>query len=55
MIKTIDFKDKKILVITDDIKQHVKIQFGIRRAKLILANIEAIADFVKDNEQPVHE
>ena len=50
IVETI-FKDKPIIVITDDERKHKRISFGINKARLILNNIEAIKSFVERNEK----
>lgn len=50
MVEKILYKNKPILVITDDSKTYRRISFGINKAKLILSAIAQIQEFIKENE-----
>lgn len=50
MIELLEYKKKKILSITQDDNNKVHIQFGIKKAKLIMDNIEAIKEFIRNEE-----
>ena len=45
----IEYRGQPILKITSDEVKYLKIQFGLKKAKLILENIEAIKDFTEKN------
>ena len=53
MIEYLTYKKKPILLIKNDTNNLVKISFGIKKAKLILENMEAIKKFVEKYEQKV--
>jgi hypothetical protein len=55
MIERTLFKDKPILVITDDEKKYRRISIGTFKAKLILKNLEEIKKFVDENEGDIKE
>ena len=46
MVEYKTWKNKTILVITDDQKKYKRISFGFAKATLILQNLEAIKEFV---------
>ena len=47
MIKYQIYKDKPIMLISDDVKVHRRISFGVNKAKLIISSIKEIEEFVK--------
>jgi len=46
------FKNKPILVITDEKRKYRRLSVGVFKANLILKNIEAIKKFVEENSLP---
>ena len=44
----LEFRKKPILKITDNTNPLIKIQFGLKKAILIIQNIEAIRQFVEN-------
>ena len=51
MIEIITFHNQPILKITSGTEKYTKIQFGLKKAKLIIDNIEAIKDFIFKNQK----
>ena len=50
MIEIIEFRGKPILKITGE-NTYTKIQIGLKKAKLLLLNLEAIKEFVAQNSK----
>lgn len=46
-----EFKGNPMIVIKNDEEDKYPFQFGVKKAKLVLENIEAIKKFVEKNEQ----
>ena len=51
MIEIITFHNQPILKITSDTEKYTKIQFGLKKANLIVQEIEAIKDFILKNQK----
>ena len=51
MIEIKDFKGNPMLVLKQNERDTFPFQFGLRKARLILENVESIAKFVEENTQ----
>ena len=52
MIEIKEYKGKNILTLKDESRKFCRISFGVNKARLIITNIEAITQFLRDNEKP---
>lgn len=50
MIELLTWRKKKILHLTDDADKRIHISFGLKKARLLLQNIEAIREFAGSQE-----
>ena len=50
MIEKTEYKGNKIIVLKRTEEDKYPFSFGVGKAKLIVENIEAIKDFIKENE-----
>lgn len=46
-----EFKGNKMIVIKNDEEDQYPFQFGVKKAKLVIENIDAIKDFVAKNDK----
>ena len=51
MVEFSEFKGKKIIVLKNKEDDKFPFQFGLGKAKMIVANYEAIKNFVEDNDE----
>ena len=51
MVEFSEFKGKKIIVLKNKEDDKFSFQFGLGKAKMIVANYEAIKNFVEDNDE----
>ena len=47
----IEYRGQPILKITSDEVKYLKIQFGLKKARLILQSVKAIEEFVENNKE----
>ena len=50
-IELVEYKGKPILKITSDDVKYLKVMMGLKKAKLIILNLEAIKDFILKNQK----
>jgi hypothetical protein len=51
IVEESEFKGNKMIVLKNDEEDKYPFQFGVKKAKLILENIEAIKQFVEKNDK----
>lgn len=51
IVSEAEFKGNKMIVIKNDEQDQYPFQFGVKKAKLVLENIDAIKDFVAKNDK----
>lgn len=51
-VRFTEYKGNKMIELIDDEEDKYPFSFGIRKAKKILANFDAIRKFVEENDKP---
>lgn len=51
IVEEAEFKGNKMIVIKQDEQDQYPFQFGLKKAKLVLENIDAIKAFVEKNDK----